>query len=264
MFRAPIWRTSAYLATIGTCSGAMTSVTIARPVASRAVGEHLQAVFLVALEAVGAGPRLERAAAEAGGAQALQGLGDRDDLRLALDRARAGDDGDLDAADLQAAGLDDGPLAGQLRRGPLVGGEDRQDLLDALARLEGLDQALALLADGGDHGALGAADHLGRDAQGPGYGRPCGRSARRSRRASSRRSRCPVLQHGPDGGAWPGDVPAIRPRAVQGKNRRNSDGFTRRKKPRDLPAGRSRGLGGFSGRSSGESSRNRPRPDDLR
>ena len=42
MFRAPIWRTSAYFATIGTCSGAMTSVTIARPVASRAVASILR------------------------------------------------------------------------------------------------------------------------------------------------------------------------------------------------------------------------------
>ena len=36
IFRVPTWSTSAYRATSGTCSGATTSVTMARPVASRA------------------------------------------------------------------------------------------------------------------------------------------------------------------------------------------------------------------------------------
>ena len=140
-------------------------MTIARPVSCAGGGEHLEAVFLVSLEAVGAGPRLERPAAQAGGTQRLELPRQGDDLLLALDRARAGDHGDAGPADLEAAGLDDGPLALQLRRGPLVGGHDRQDLLDALARLEGLGQARPLLADRGDHRLMRPLDHLGRQPQ---------------------------------------------------------------------------------------------------
>ena len=73
----------------------MTSVTIARPVSSRAAASILRPVFLVPLEAVGAGPRLERPAAQAGGPQRLELAGQADDLLLALDRAGAGDHRDL-------------------------------------------------------------------------------------------------------------------------------------------------------------------------
>ena len=45
-------------------------------------GQHLEAQLLVSLEAVRAGPRLERAAAQAGGAQRLELAGQADDLLL--------------------------------------------------------------------------------------------------------------------------------------------------------------------------------------
>ena len=61
--------------------------------------------------------------------------------------------------------LDHGPLGLQLRRGPLVRGHDRQDLLHPLARLEDLGQPRPLLADRGDDGLVRAADHLGRQPQ---------------------------------------------------------------------------------------------------
>ena len=50
MFRAPTCSTSAYFATSGTCSTAITSVTIARPVCSRASGEHFKPFLGQALE----------------------------------------------------------------------------------------------------------------------------------------------------------------------------------------------------------------------
>ena len=123
----------------------MTSVTIARPGLGSRGRQHLEAQLLVSLEAVRAGPRLVRPAAQAGGAQRLELAGQADDLLLALDRARAGDHGDARAADLQPARLDHGPLALQLGRGSLVRSHDRQDFLDAFARLEGLGQARAAL-----------------------------------------------------------------------------------------------------------------------
>ncbi len=67
-------------------------------------GQQFQAVFLQALEAVGAGARLERAAAEGGGAGLLDRAGRRDDLLFAFDGAGPGDDADRAAADGQAAG----------------------------------------------------------------------------------------------------------------------------------------------------------------
>ena len=111
-------------------------------------GEHLEARFLVSLEAVGAGAGLERPAPKPGRSSALSLLRQGDDLLFALDRTRAGDDGD------PACRRPPGSRAFttvrsrlQLRRGPLVGGHDRQDLLDPLARLEHLGQPRTLLAD---------------------------------------------------------------------------------------------------------------------
>ena len=45
MLRAPIWSTSAYSETIGTCSGAITSVTIANPVSARAESGKVSALL---------------------------------------------------------------------------------------------------------------------------------------------------------------------------------------------------------------------------
>ena len=126
----------------------------------------LQALFLEALEAVGAGARLERAAAQGRGAGGLHGAGGGEDLLFALDRAGPGDDADRAAADREAAGADDGRLGLELAAGELVGREDRQHFVDAGAAFELADAGDALLADGGDDGPLGAADDDGFQAEG--------------------------------------------------------------------------------------------------
>ena len=77
----------------------MTSVMMGRPVASRASARYSSPLSAQALEVVGAGARLEGAAAQHGGAGLLDGVGDLDDLFAALDAARAGHDDDLVAAD---------------------------------------------------------------------------------------------------------------------------------------------------------------------
>ena len=143
----------------------MTSVTMARPVSSRASGQQLQALFLHALEAVGAGPRLERAAAEGGRAGRFHRAGRGEDLLFALDRAGPGDDADRAAADGQAADDDLRRLFLHLAAGDLVRGEDRHHFVDARAALERLLGAVALLADGGDDGPLGALNDVGLEAQ---------------------------------------------------------------------------------------------------
>ena len=69
-----------------------------------AAAASISGLFLEALEAVGAGARLEGAAAEAGGAGLLRRRRRCEDLLFALDGAGSGDDADVAAADLQAAG----------------------------------------------------------------------------------------------------------------------------------------------------------------
>ena len=52
MFRAPIWRMSAYSATMSTWFGSMTSVMTGRPVALARLGEVAERLDAQALEAV--------------------------------------------------------------------------------------------------------------------------------------------------------------------------------------------------------------------
>ena len=128
-------------------------------------GEHLQALLLVPLEAVGAGARLERTAAKAGRARSLSCL-----ARATICSSLSTEHGPAmtatrAAAHLEAPGLHHGPLRLQLRGGPLVRGHDRQDLLHPLARLEHLGEPRPLLAEGRDHGLVLPVDHLGGQAQ---------------------------------------------------------------------------------------------------
>ncbi len=209
----------------------MTSVTIARPVASRAAASILRPSSLCPWKLYGLVRGLNAPPRRPDAPWALR-LWASETIWASLSTeqgpaitAIAG------AADLQPSGLDHGPLGLELGRGPLVRGEDRHDLLDAIARLEGLGQALPLVADRGDHGPLGPDEDLRGHAQRLGCARPCAPPARPSRPTSSRRSRCPVLQ-GPAATGLGG-----RCEIDDGcrKNRR-----PQRKKPRDLS--RSRGL----------------------
>ena len=88
MLRAPICSTSAYSATSVDVLGGddFGDDGEARFVAGR--GEQLEALFLQALEAVGAGARLERAAAERGGAGLLDGAGGARRFALRFRRSR--------------------------------------------------------------------------------------------------------------------------------------------------------------------------------
>ena len=156
MLRAPTCITSVYFATSGTCSGAITSVTIASPVASRASASSSRPFSFKPLEAVRAGARLEGAAAQAGGAGLAHGMGDFENLLARLDRARPGDDADLAGADFQLEHLDAGRVLLDLGAGHLVRREDRHDLFHAIPRFQGLLGPVAFFAQGGHDGAVGA------------------------------------------------------------------------------------------------------------
>ena len=99
------------------------------------------------------------------GAGRLDRLGRGQNLLFALDRAGPGDHADRAAADRQAAGADHGRLGLHLAAGDFVGGEDRHDFGHARPAFQRLLVRLAIVADGGDHGPLGADDHVGLQAQ---------------------------------------------------------------------------------------------------
>ena len=139
-------------------------MTIARPV-SAGGRQHFEAKLLVSLEAVGAGPRLVRSAAQAGGPQRLELACQAHDLLFTFDRARAGDHGDPRAANLESACLDHGSLTLEFGRSTLVGSHDRQDFFDPFARLERLGQARALFPKRGDDRLVRSVNHLGLQPQ---------------------------------------------------------------------------------------------------
>ncbi len=129
-------------------------------------GQHLQPQLFVALKAIGAGPGLERPAPQAGRAQFLELAGQGHDLLFALDRARAGNNRNFDAADLEAPYLDGSPFAREFRGSTLVRGHDRQDLLHAVTRLEYLGEPHPFLAERRNDGLMLASNHLGCQPQG--------------------------------------------------------------------------------------------------
>ena len=104
-------------------------------------GEHLEAFFLQALEAVRAGARLERAAAEGRRAGLLDRAGRGDDLLFAFDGAGPGDDAEVAAADGEAAGADDRRLRFGFEAGELVRGEDGQHFVHAGPAFEDAERA---------------------------------------------------------------------------------------------------------------------------
>ena len=99
------------------------------------------------------------------GAGRLDGLGRGQNLLFAFDRAGAGDDADRAAADRQAAGADRRRLALHFAAGDFVRRQDRHDFGHARAAFQRFLVRLAIVADRGDHGPLGADDHVGLQPQ---------------------------------------------------------------------------------------------------
>ena len=153
MLRAPIWITSATSTTSSMSRTSISSVTTGRPVSSRASCEQPEALGAEALERVRRGPRLVGAAAQ----HRCPVLGDDprhlERLVAALDRAGAGDQREVVAADLAAVDVDHRALAlAELGRGELVRLEDRHQVVDARGALEAQRRDPVAVADRPDHG----------------------------------------------------------------------------------------------------------------
>ena len=99
-------------------------------------GEEAKPLRAHALEGVGGGARLERAAAQHCRAGGLHRLRDADELVLALDGAGPGDDGEVPAAHLHARTIDHRVLGVELPVRGLVGLLDALDGLHAVQRLD--------------------------------------------------------------------------------------------------------------------------------
>ena len=112
--------------------------------------EDLEPIAAEALEAVGAGARLERAAAQNVGTRLAHPPGDLEEQRLALDGTRPGDHRQVAAADLDSLDLKNRAVRMKLAAGELERPQDRNDLLDARNRLQRLGLKLRLVADHAD------------------------------------------------------------------------------------------------------------------
>ena len=155
MLRAPIWTTSATSSTGSRSRTSISSVTIGRPVSAFASASSRSPSCAEPLEGVGRGARLVGAAAQqrrAGVAHDARGL---EHLLARLDRAGAGDQREVLAADLAPVDLEHGALAvAELRGGELVGLEDRHDPVHPRLALqpEARDAGVLLdVADRADH-----------------------------------------------------------------------------------------------------------------
>ena len=131
-------------------------------------GEEPESLGAEALERVRRGPGLVGAAAQHRRPAVGDRLGHLQGLRAALDGARAGDQREVVASDLAPVHLDDGSLAlAELRRGQLVGLQDRHEVVDAGGALQPKGRDAVAVADGADDGqelsgrhVSGAADRL--------------------------------------------------------------------------------------------------------
>ena len=123
--------------------------------------EQLEAGGLQALEVVGRGTGLERAAAQNVRTGGLDGLRDRDDLLLGLNGAGPGDHDEVAAADLHTADIHDGVVRVELAVAAL---EWLGHALDTVNDAEAADQIhihAGRVADEAEHGlifALGNVD----------------------------------------------------------------------------------------------------------
>ena len=164
MLRAPTWITSATSSTGSRSRASISSVTIGRPLTSLASASSRRPSTPEPLEGVRRGARLVGAAAQHVRAGGLDDVGGLEQLVARLDGARAGDQGEVVAADLRAADVEDRRLAVLLLAGELVRLEDRDDLRDAglAVQLERADADLGVrVADRADEGHLLAAARVG-------------------------------------------------------------------------------------------------------
>ena len=175
MLRAPTWSTSAYrahdvqVARVHDLGDDRQAGVVARR------GQHLEALLAEALEGVGRGARLEGAAAQHVAARRLDGAGGLQHLLRRLDGARAGDEGEVPAADLDAVHVDHRVALLELAAHQLVGPQDRDHPVHARHGLERqLRDLLAVADDADDRDALAQR----RDAR---WRRPPRRAHRRAR-----------------------------------------------------------------------------------
>ena len=129
------------------------------------LGQELQTLLLQSLEAVWAGARLECAATKTRGTCLLYDMGDFQDLLPVFDGTGPGNDADPAAANLQLQDFHDRPFLLYFGAGHLVRGQDRDHFLHPLSGFEGLLGAVALFAECGDDGPLGADDHMAAQTQ---------------------------------------------------------------------------------------------------
>ena len=92
----------------------------------------------------------------------LDSLCNFQNLLARFHRARARDDDDIGAADLDPANFDHRPFGARLAADQLERLSDRNDVLHARSHAQGLDFVTAArIADDGDNGARGATSHVG-------------------------------------------------------------------------------------------------------
>ena len=125
--------------------------------------QQLDAVGLQALEGVGGGAGLERAAPEHGGSGGLHALSHRDDLLLALHGTGAGDHGEVAPAHqaLVRAHLNDGVLGVKLAVGIFIGLRHPLHILHDIQSTDEVAVQLAGVADDADDGGVVAGGQVG-------------------------------------------------------------------------------------------------------
>ncbi len=121
-------------------------------------GEDVQRLLTVSAEGVGAGPRLEGAAAQDVAARRFHGAGALHHVFFAVHGARAGHEADAAVADREVADLDDGVVSVNFAAGQLEWLADADDGVDALNAAELIDQLRVDVAEDGDDCPLVAVD----------------------------------------------------------------------------------------------------------
>ena len=118
------------------------------------LAEQLQALFVQALEGVGRGAGLERAAPKHPRAAGLHRLGHFDDLLTGLHAAGPRDDLEVPSADLDASAVDHGIVLVELAVGALEGLLDALDRLHDVQRGDQVHVHAAGVADQADDGVV--------------------------------------------------------------------------------------------------------------
>ena len=127
--------------------------------------QDAEAFFAHPLEAVRRGARLERAAAQDRRARSAHRARRGSHLVGGFHRARSRHDDEVLPADLDPVDLDDRVVRLELAADHLVGLADRDDLLDAVARLQETQVRAALGLDDADDRAVRAPGRMGLEPQ---------------------------------------------------------------------------------------------------